>query len=80
MVRKILAAAGLALLVSGCGYSQLDRGLSGSAIGAGVGAAASAASGGDISSGAILGGAVGAATGVLVDARNLDLGRPVWRR
>src|SRR4051794_4544610 len=47
MLRKILAASGLALLLAGCGETQLDRGLSGSAIGAGVGAAASAATGGD---------------------------------
>ncbi|HEX7007979.1 MAG TPA: hypothetical protein VF274_12620 [Alphaproteobacteria bacterium] len=74
----LVTAATLAL--GACGTSQMDRGLSGAAIGAGTGAAASAITGGDIGGGALLGGAAGAAIGLLTDAGTLDLGEPLWRR
>lgn len=68
------------LLLTACGSSQSDRGLSGGAIGAGVGAAAGAATGGSVLGGAVLGGAAGAATGVLTDDDDVDLGKPVWKK
>lgn len=67
-------------LLSACGSSKTDRGVSGGAIGAGAGAAAGAATGNDVLGGAILGGAAGAATGVLTDEDDVDLGEPVWKR
>lgn len=68
------------LLLSACGSSKTDRGVSGGAIGAGVGAATGAATGGSTAGGAILGGAAGAATGVLTDDDDVDLGDPVWKK
>lgn len=68
------------LLLTACGSSKTDRGLSGAAIGAGVGAATGAATGGSPVTGAILGGAAGGAAGVLTDEDDVDLGEPVWRR
>ena len=68
------------LLLSACGSSKTDRGVSGGAIGAGVGAATGAATGGSAIGGAILGGAAGAATGVLTDDDDVDLGDPVWKK
>ena len=62
-----------ALGLTACGTSDLDRGLSGGAIGAGIGAAGAAATGGSLAGGAILGGAAGAATGVLTDEDDIDL-------
>jgi hypothetical protein len=50
------------------------------AIGAGAGALGGAALGGSPLTGALLGGAVGAGAGALTDQRDVDLGRPVWRR
>lgn len=64
----------LALGVSACGETKLDRALSGGAIGAGTGAAGAAIIGGSIAGGAALGAAVGAAAGALTDSEQIDLG------
>ena len=66
--------------LSACGYSRSDRALSGGGIGAGVGALGSAVTGGDPVTGAVVGGAVGAAAGGLSNSKDVNLGRPVWRR
>lgn len=68
------------LVLSACGSSQTDRGVSGGAIGAGVGAATGAVTGGSAVGGAVLGGAAGAATGVLTDDDDVDLGDPLWKK
>lgn len=68
------AVAVLALGVSACGETKLDRALSGGGIGAGVGAAGAAIVGGSVAGGAALGAAVGAATGALTDSEDIDLG------
>jgi osmotically inducible lipoprotein OsmB len=80
MLWKAGLAAAMVLALAACGSSKTDRGLSGGAIGAGVGAAGSAATGGSVLGGAALGGAVGAATGVLTDEKDVDLGKPVWKK
>jgi osmotically inducible lipoprotein OsmB len=77
---SIVLATATVLALGGCGSTQMDRGLSGAAIGAGTGAAASAITGGSVGGGALLGGAVGAAVGLLTDAGMFNLGEPVWRR
>ena len=63
------------LLLAGCGHRPGERALSGAGIGAGIGAVGSALVGGDPLAGAVLGGAAGAATGVLTSPRQLNLGR-----
>lgn len=75
-----LAILGLPLLVAACGSSQSDRTLSGAGLGAGVGAGAAAITGGSVLGGAVLGGAGGAAAGALTDEKDVDLGKPLWRR
>ena len=77
---RIIALALTAGLLAACGTSTTDRALSGGAIGAGTGALGGAALGGSPVTGALLGGAVGAGAGALTDSRDIDLGRPVWRR
>ena len=79
MLRNTLVIAGLSMLLVACGDSKLDRGLSvcrhrrrrrcrrGCDRDQHLG-------------GAVLGGAAGAATGVLTDEDDIDLGKPVWRR
>jgi hypothetical protein len=79
-MRSIFFVLASLLILSACGSSKTDRGVSGGAIGAGVGAATGAATGGNPLGGAILGGAAGAATGVLTDDDDVDLGEPVWKR
>jgi osmotically inducible lipoprotein OsmB len=75
-----LAALGLVAALGACGYSTADRALSGGALGAGTGAAGAAITGYDPLAGAAIGGAIGAAVGGLTDARDIDLGDPIWRR
>jgi hypothetical protein len=72
-------AAAAMLSLTACGSTTQDRALSGGAIGAGGGALAGAALGSP-GTGALLGGAAGAAAGGMTSQRDVDLGRPVWRR
>lgn len=71
MSLTILSLASLAL--TACGTSNSDRALSGGGIGAGVGAGAAVLTGGSLATGAVLGGAIGAATGVLTDENDINL-------
>jgi osmotically inducible lipoprotein OsmB len=75
----ILCVTSLPLL-SACGDNIVDRTLSGAGIGAGVGMIGSAVVGGAIWPGLLVGGAVGAATGVLTDDKQVNLGAPVWQK
>jgi hypothetical protein len=72
----IMLATGL---LAACGTNTTDRALSGGAIGAGAGALGGAAMGSPMT-GALLGGAAGAAAGGLTNSKDIDLGKPVWRR
>jgi hypothetical protein len=74
-----VAAVSVVVLLSACGTSKSDRMLSGAGLGAGTGAAAAALTGGNVGTGALIGGAGGAAVGGLTNSRDLDLGKPVWR-
>lgn len=66
--RPILACACVAMLAGCSNLSQTQqRTLSGAAIGAGVGTATTVVTGGCISCGAAVGGAVGAAGGYIYD-------------
>lgn len=67
-----------ALILTACGHSTGDRGLSGAGIGAGVGLIGGALVGAPVE-GALIGGAAGAAAGVLTDNRQINLGKPIWR-
>ena len=80
MLRSATVISAATLLLTACGETRIDRGLSGAAIGAGLGAAASAATGGKLERGVLVGAALGAAVGVLTDKSRIDLGEPVWKR
>jgi osmotically inducible lipoprotein OsmB len=80
MSSRFIALALTAGLLAACGTSTSDRAISGGAIGAGAGALGGAALGGSPLTGALLGGAGGAAVGGLTDSKDIDLGKPVWRR
>lgn len=81
-MRKIMLilAVPLALTLAGCGSSTTDRALSGAALGGAAGAGVAAATGGSVLGGAVVGGAVGAAAGALTSEKDVNLGRPIWRR
>lgn len=76
----LILAAPLAFALAGCGSSTTDRALSGAALGGAAGAGVSAVTGGSVLGGAVIGGAVGAAAGALTSEKDVNLGRPVWRR
>ncbi|MBL8698186.1 MAG: hypothetical protein JNK67_07425 [Alphaproteobacteria bacterium] len=70
----------VALGLAACGSSTGDRAISGGALGAGAGAAIGAITGGSTLGGALIGGAAGAAAGALTKDRDVNLGKPIWRR
>lgn len=70
---------GLPLVLSACGGTTEDRGLSGAGIGAAGGAVIGAVTPIGPVGGALIGAAVGGATGVLTDQSQVDLGKPAWR-
>lgn len=76
----IAVCSTMLLALAGCGTSKTDRALSGAGIGAGVGAGTAAVTGGSVLGGAAIGGAGGAAAGALTDEKDLDLGKPLWKR
>lgn len=77
---KILPIAICASLVlSGCGTSTGDRGLSGGLIGAGTGATIGALAG-SAGTGALWGGLGGAAIGMLTSPQMVNLGQPIWNK
>ena len=65
------------LVLSGCGTSTGDRGLSGAGIGAATGAVVGAMVGAPLQ-GAAIGAGAGAAVGALTRPSAVDLGKPVW--
>lgn len=79
MPSRFIAIALATGLLAACGTSTSDRAISGGAIGAGAGALGGAALGSPMT-GALLGGATGAAVGGLTDSKDIDLGKPVWKR
>lgn len=80
MIARTLVAGLLALGLAGCGSTVEDRGLSGAGIGAAAGTVIGAVTGFGLWQGALLGAGVGAATGALTESRDIDLGKPLWKR
>jgi len=67
------------LVLSGCGTTPGDRGLSGGILGAGTGAAIGAMAG-NAAGGALIGGLGGAAIGMLTSSDTINFGEPAWKR
>ncbi|MBX2856225.1 MAG: peptidoglycan-binding protein [Rhodobacteraceae bacterium] len=80
MRSSIVIATGMAFLLSACGTTSTDRGLSGAGIGAGAGVVVGAVTGLTLLEGALLGAAAGGLTGVLTDREIIDLGDPFWAK
>lgn len=66
------------LILSGCGTTPGDRGLSGGLLGAGTGAAIGAMAG-NAAGGALIGGLGGAAIGMLTSSDTINFGEPAWK-
>lgn len=77
-IATVVAALCAAAVLSGCGTTPLDRGVSGAGIGAAAGAIGGAVVGAP-GTGAAIGAAIGGAAGALTDPDKVDLGRPIWK-
>lgn len=75
---SLLCAAGL--MLSACGSTTADRGISGAGIGAAAGTIVGAVTGLTLVQGALIGAAAGGLTGVATDKSQVNLGDPVWKR
>jgi len=71
-MRAFVIAISASVLLSGCGTTVGDRGLSGAGIGAGIGVIGGPP-------GVLLGGAVGAGVGMVTTPSQVNLGKPVWK-
>ncbi len=70
---------GGALMLSACGETTGDRGLSGAGIGAAAGAVGGALVGAPLA-GAAIGAGTGAAVGAMTSPSTVDLGKPAWEQ
>lgn len=77
---RILSIISLCLLISACGTTPEERGISGAGIGAGAGAIVGAVTGLSVVEGAVLGAVAGGLTGTLTKEENVNLGDPVWKQ
>ncbi|SLN31401.1 peptidoglycan-binding domain-containing protein [Oceanibacterium hippocampi] len=73
-------AAGLALVLAGCGSTQHDRAISGAGIGAAAGTVVGAVTGLSLLQGAAIGAAAGGLTGAFTSKEDVNLGEPAWKR
>ncbi|MFQ5774670.1 MAG: peptidoglycan-binding protein [Kiloniellaceae bacterium] len=80
MFRSGCAAVALALVLSACGSTTEERGLSGAGLGAAAGAVLGAVTGLGIVEGVVIGAAAGGLTGALTDEDTIDLGDPFWKK
>ena len=79
MFIRTITVMSLCTLITACGSTPEERGVSGAGIGAGAGAVIGAVTGLSVLEAAAMGAAGGALTGVLTDKEDLDLGEPVWK-
>ena len=80
MVRSASVLCAAALVVSACGTTPQERGISGAGIGAAGGAIIGALTGLTVLEGAPIGTGLGAAAGLFTDEKKLNLGEPIWKR
>lgn len=77
--RASLVLVVAAVVLSGCGTSTGDRGLSGAGIGAATGAVVGAMVGAPLA-GAAIGAGAGATIGAVTSPSAVDLGKPAWEQ
>ena len=72
-MKRVVMAAAACVALAACGHEFADRTLSGAGIGAGTGAVLGPV-------GVVGGAVIGGVTGAVTPARNVNLGKPVWKR
>ncbi len=77
--KTLLSASCMLALLAGCGINERERVQGGAVAGAATGATFGLV-GGPVGAvvGGLVGGGVGAITGAVTEAKDLNLGRPVW--
>lgn len=80
MIRSTAALMTAALLLTACGSTSEERGITGAGLGAAGGAMLGAVTGLSVLEGAIIGTAAGGAIGLLTDKDTLNLGDPIWKK
>lgn len=77
---KAVVAATLLGGLAACGNSAVDRGITGAAIGATAGVAGAALTENNYGTSALVGAVIGGAVGAATNADDFDLGEPVYKR
>jgi peptidoglycan hydrolase-like protein with peptidoglycan-binding domain len=80
MIRTTSLLCVTGLLLSACGSTTEERGISGAGIGAAAGTIVGAVTGLTLVQGALIGAAAGGITGVATDKSQVNLGDPIWKR
>ena len=78
---SVLVLAAGTLMLAACGTTSPDRVQGGAAAGAATGATVGLVGGPvGVAAGAVIGGGAGALTGATTTPRQVDLGKPVWKK
>lgn len=70
----------LALTLTACGQTPSDRAISGAGLGAAAGTVGAVIVDGNPLTGALIGATAGAVTGAATNERDINFGKPFWRR
>lgn len=79
MYKRIITIVGMSVMLTACGTTPEERGISGAGVGAGAGAIVGAVTGLSVVQGAVLGAVAGGLTGALTNEDQVDLGEPAWK-
>ena len=79
-MKHLIPVIGICALLTACGTTPEERGVSGAGIGAGAGAIVGAVTGLTVVEGAVLGAVAGGLTGALTDEEDVNLGKPAWKQ
>lgn len=80
MIKRIIPIIGLCAMLTACGTTPEERGVSGAGIGASAGAIVGAVTGLSVVQGAVLGAVAGGLTGAITHSDQIDLGEPAWKQ
>ena len=80
MFTRIIPVIGLYAMLTACGTTPEERGVSGAGVGAGAGAIVGAVTGLSVVEGAVLGAVAGGLTGAMTSKDQVNLGEPAWKQ
>lgn len=80
MDKRIIPVLGMCVVLTACGTTPEERGISGAGVGAGAGAIVGAVTGLSVVEGAVLGAVAGGITGAATNRDQVNLGEPAWKQ